>query len=288
MKYAFIKKHQEDFSVKRMCDVLEVSTSAYYDWVDRPDSQHQQEDQRLSEKIKDCHQASRGVYGARRLCEDLREAGEVISRARVERLMKEQGLASKVKQRFKATTDSSHDLPVFPNHLNRQFEAAAPDQAYVGDITYIPTQEGWLYLAVLVDLYSRAVVGWAMASHMKASLVNDALLMATFKRRPKAGLVVHSDRGSQYASKLYQKTLNRHQFVCSMSRKGNCWDNAPAESFFHTLKTELCHHERYVTRAQAKQAIFEYIEVFYNRKRRHSTIGYVAPLKYEQMNRKSV
>lgn len=183
------------------------------------------------------------------------EDGERVSRARVDRLMKAQGLESKVKRRFKATTDSSHDLPVFPNHLNRQFEAETPDQVYVGDITYIPTQEGWLYLAVLIDLYSRAVVGWAMASHMKASLVNDALLMARFKRRPAAGLLVHSDRGSQYASKLYQKTLAQHQFVCSMSRKGNCWDNAPAESFFHTLKTELCHHERYATRAQAKQAL---------------------------------
>ena len=171
--------------------------------------------------------------------------------------MKEQGPESKVKRRFKATADSSHDRPVFPNHLNRQFEAA-PDQAYVGDITYIPTREGWLYLAVLIDLYSRAVVGWAMSSHMKASLVNDALLMATFKRRPGAGLLVHSDRGSQYASKLYQKTLNQHAFVCSMSRKGNCWDNAPAESFFHTLKAELCHHERYATRAQAKQSIFHF------------------------------
>lgn len=288
MKYAFIKSHQSGFSVSRMCEVLEVSGSAYYDWLHRPVSLHEQADQHLAERIKHFHTESQGTYGARRLREDLLEAGESVSRARVDRLMKEQGLESKVKRRFKATTDSSHDLPVFPNHLNRQFEAAAPDQAYVSDITYIPTQEGWLYLAVLIDLYSRAVVGWAMASHMKASLVNDALLMATFKRRPAAGLLVHSDRGSQYASKLYQKTLNQHEFVCSMSRKGNCWDNAPAESFFHTLKTERCHHERYATRAQAKQSIFEYIEVFYNRKRRHSTIGYVAPLKYEEMSRKSV
>ena len=210
-----------------------------------------------------------------------------MSRARVERLMKAQGLKSKVQKQFKATTDSTHSLPIFPNHLNRRFNVDVPDKVYVGDITYIPTQEGWLYLAVLIDLYSRAVVGWAMASHMKASLVNDALLMAVFKRRPEAGLMLHSDRGSQYASGLYQKTINQNQFICSMSRKGNCWDNAPCESFFHTLKTELCHHDNYQTRDQAQQAIFEYIEVFYNRKRRHSTVGYLAPLHFEQMNRKA-
>lgn len=283
-----MKDHQSEFSVSLMCQVLEVSTSAYYDWIKQPVSLHAQEDQRLAEKVKASYDDSLGIYGARRIREDLIEQGEKVSRARVERLMKTQDLESKVKRRFRATTDSSHSLPVHPNHLDRQFEVSEADAVYVGDITYIPTREGWLYLAVLIDLYSRAVVGWAMADHMKASLVNDALLMAIFKRKPKAGLLLHSDRGSQYASGLYQQTLNQNQFVCSMSRKGNCWDNAPAESFFHTLKTELCHHERYATRAQAKQAIFEYIEVFYNRKRRHSSIGYVAPLKYEEMNRKSV
>lgn len=286
MKYAFIKTHEREHTVSLMCEVLELSTSAYYAWLKCPVSLHQQEDQRLAEKIKTAHEASQGTYGARRICEDLREDGEQVSRARVDRLMKTQGLNSKAKRRFKATTDSGHSLPVFPNHLNRQFDVDAPDKVYVGDITYIPTREGWLYLAVLIDLYSRAVVGWAMADHMKASLVNDALLMAIFKRRPEAGLLLHSDRGSQYASNLYQQTLRQHQFICSMSRKGNCWDNAPAESFFHTLKTELCHHDNYRTRAEAQQAIFEYIEVFYNRKRRHSTIGYVAPFKYEEMNRK--
>lgn len=270
-----------------MCQVLAVSTSAYYEWLKCPISLHAQEDQRLSEKVQISYEASQGIYGARRIREDLIEQGETVSRTRVDRLMKAQHLESKVKRRFKATTDSSHTLPVFPNHLARQFDVSAPDKVYVGDITYIPTQEGWLYLAVLIDLYSRAVVGWAMASHMKASLVNDALLMAIFKRRPDAGLLLHSDRGSQYASGLYQKTLNQHQFIGSMSRKGNCWDNAPAESFFHTLKTELCHHDNYSTREQAKQAIFDYIEVFYNRKRRHSSIGYVAPLRYEEINQKA-
>jgi transposase InsO family protein len=289
VKYAFIKAQQSTgtHSVSLMCEVFKLSASAYYEWLKQPVSQHAREDQRLAEKINVAHQASRGTYGARRIREDLLEQGEQVSRARVGRLMKENDLKSKMKQRFKATTDSAHSLPVAPNHLERRFHVDTPDTVYVGDITYIPTQEGWLYLAVLIDLYSRAVVGWAMASHMKASLANDALLMATFKRRPAAGLLVHSDRGSQYASHLYQKTLNRHRFVCSMSRKGNCWDNAPAESFFHTLKTELCYQEVYSTRDHAKQAVFEYIEVFYNQKRRHSSIGYVAPLKYEQMNKKA-
>ena len=243
-----------------MCQVMDISTSAYYEWLKQPVSTHAQEDQRLAEKIKVSYNERRGTYGARRIREDLLDQGEGVSRTRVNRLMKAQNLKSKVKRRFKATTDSSHSMPVFPNHLERQFDVSAADQVYVGDITYIPTQEGWLYLAVLIDLYSRAVVGWAMADHMKAALVNNALLMAILKRRTRAGLMLHSDRGSQYASALYQKTLNQHQFICSMSRKGNCWDKAPAESFFHTLKTELCHHDNYSTRAQAKQAIFEYIE----------------------------
>jgi transposase InsO family protein len=169
--------------------------------------------------------------------------------------------------------------------LDREFRVERPDRVYAGDITYIQTDEGWLYLAVLIDLYSRAVVGWAMSERMTAQLVNDALMMAVWKRKPQKGLVVHSDRGSQYASELYQKTLKDHQFICSMSRKGNCWDNAPSESFFHTLKTELIHHRRYQNRQEAKQEIFEYIEVFYNRQRRHSTIGYQTPLGYEKQYR---
>ncbi len=196
--------------------------------------------------------------------------------------MKEKALKVKSRRKFKATTRSDHGRPVAPNLLERQFDVATPNTVYAGDITYIPTAEGWLYLAVMIDLYSRAVVGWAMSERMTADLVNDALMMAVWKRQPASGLLVHSDQGSQYVSDLYQKTLVDHGFVCSMSRKGNCWDNAPSESFFHTLKTELTFHRRYATREQAKQDIFEYIEVFYNRKRRHSTIGYQAPLEYEQ------
>lgn len=281
MKYAFIKTYQEVFAVIRMCELFSVSQSAYYDWLARPESQRSTEDRRLTEKIKLSHKGSRGVYGARRIREDLLSDGEAVSRTRVGRLMEEQGLASKTRRKFKATTDSNHNKPVAPNLLNREFEVECPDTVYAGDITYIPTDEGWLYLAVLIDLYSRAVVGWAMSERMTASLVNDALMMALWKRKPAAGLMVHSDRGSQYASKLYQGTIKSNGFICSMSRRGNCWDNAPSESFFHTLKTELTHHQRYRTREDAKQDIFEYIEVFYNRQRRHSTIGYQAPLAYD-------
>ena len=286
MKYAFIERNQETFSVTRMCALMDVSQSAYYDWLKRPESARSLEDSRLGEKVKKSHEKSRETYGARRIRQDLVEDGESISRTRVGRLMKQQGLKSKSKRKFKATTNSNHDRPVAPNLLNREFLVDQPDTLYVGDITYIPTEEGWLYLAVLIDLYSRAVVGWSMSERMTAQLANDALMMAIWKRKPSKGLMVHSDRGSQYASDLYQKTIKDHGFICSMSRKANCWDNAPSESFFHTLKTELTHHSRYHTREEAKQEIFEYIEVFYNRQRRHSTIGYQTPLGYEKACRK--
>jgi len=286
VKYAFIEHHQATFTVTRMCDMMEVSCSAFYDWLKRSESAHSLEDRRLSEKVKKSHQKSRETYGARRIVKDLVEDDEVISRERVGRLMKQQNLESKSKRKFKATTNSKHNHPVAPNLLDRKFQVEQPDTVYVGDITYISTDEGWLYLAVLIDLYSRAVVGWAMSDRITAELANDALVMAVWKRKPNKGLMLHSDRGSQYASGLYQKTIKEHGFICSMSRKGNCWDNAPSESFFHTLKVELVHHRRYRTREAAKQDIFEYIEVFYNRQRRHSTIGYHTPLGYEKMCRK--
>lgn len=286
MKYAFIKSHRTTFSVSLMCKVMEVTRSAFYDWLNRPESARNREDRQLSEKVKKIHEKSRETYGARRIRQELVEDGEPISRTRVGRLMKQQGLESKSKRKFKATTNSNHGRPVAPNLLDREFLVDQPDTVYAGDITYIPTDEGWLYLAVLIDLYSRAVVGWAMSERMTAQLANDALMMAIWKRRPPKGLMTHSDRGSQYASALYQKTIKDHGFICSMSRKGNCWDNAPSESFFHTLKTELTHHKRYQTRLEAKQEIFEYIEVFYSRQRRHSTIGYQTPMGYEKACRK--
>ena len=286
MKYAFIKSHRTTFSVNLMCNVMEVTRSAFYDWLNRPESVRSREDRQLGEKVKKIHEKSREIYGARRIRQELVEDGEPISRTRVGRLMKQQGLESKSKRKFKATTNSNHGRPVAPNLLDREFLVDQPDTVYAGDITYIPTNEGWLYLAVLIDLYSRAVVGWAMSERITAQLANDALMMAIWKRKPPKGLMTHSDRGSQYASALYQKTITDHGFICSMSRKGNCWDNAPSESFFHTLKTELTHHRRYQTRQEAKQEIFEYIEVFYNRQRRHSTIGYLTPMGYEKASRK--
>lgn len=286
MKYAFIESNQETFTVTRMCDMMDVSQSAYYDWLKRPESVRSLEDKRQGEKVKEFHEKSRETYGARRIREDMIEDGEPISRTRAGRLMKQQGLESKSRRKFKATTNSKHGRPVAPNLLGREFLIDQPNTVYAGDITYIPTDEGWLYLAVMIDLYSRVVVGWAMSERMTAQLVDDALMMAVWKRKPPKGLMVHSDRGSQYASDLYQATIKDHDFICSMSRKGNCWDNAPSESFFHTLKTELTHHRRYQTRQEAKQDIFEYIEVFYNRQRRHSTIGYQTPWGYEKENRK--
>lgn len=286
MKYAFIERHHETFTVTRMCNLMDVSQSAYYDWLKRPESVRSLEDRRLSEKVKESYEKSRKTYGARRILRDLVDDNESISRTRVGRLMKQQGLESKGKRKFKATTNSNHGRPVAPNLLDRAFRVEQPDTVYAGDITYIQTDEGWLYLAVLIDLYSRAIVGWAMSERMPAQLANDALMMAIWKRKPPKGLMVHSDRGSQYASGLYQKTIKDNGFICSMSRKGNCWDNAPSESFFHTLKTELTYHRRYQTRQEAKQEIFEYIEVFYNRQRRHSTIGYQTPLGYDKAYRK--
>lgn len=285
MKYASIKKHREIFPVSRQCAVLGVSRSGYYEWLGRPESARRREERRLGERAKEIHADSRKTYGARRIQQVLIAEGETLSRARTRRLMKKQGLESMGRRKFKATTNSNHSRPVAPNLLNREFEVGRPNTVYAGDITYIPTQEGWLYLAVLIDLYSRAVVGWAMSERINAQLVTDALVMSIWRRRPGKGLLVHSDQGSQYASELYQETLNANGFICSMSRKGNCWDNAPSESFFHTLKTELVHHRRYQTRAEAKQEIFEYIEVFYNRQRLHSTIGYQTPSGYEEQNR---
>ncbi len=232
--------------------------------------------------LKILFQEGRGNYGTRRLKRRLASLGYTVSRRRIGRLLKRAGLICKTKRKFRVTTDSKHQLPIAPNRLARQFNVEKPDQYFVGDITYIETQEGWLYLAVVIDLYSRQVVGWSMDQHMKAKLVNDALLMAIWKRKPGKGLIWHSDRGSQYASDSHRKILKQHGILQSMSRKGNCWDNAVSESFFHTLKTELVHHCSFKTREEAKHEIFEYIEVFYNRIRLHSANDYVSPVDYEK------
>ena len=287
MKYAFIQEHEAVFLVSRMCRVFEVSRSGFYEWLSRPESARKQADRQLTEGIKQAFEDSRQTYGTRRIQNDLDQQGQCVSRARIGRLMRQAGLRGKTRRRFRATTNSNHTLPVAPNRLDRQFQVAEPDRVYVGDITYVATGEGWLYLAVFLDLFSRQVVGWAMSAWMTADLVVDALQMARWRRRPDKGLLVHSDRGSQYASGRFQTMLKDHGYIGSMSRKGNCWDNAPAESFFHTLKTELIHHCRFETREEAKQQIFEYIEVFYNRQRKHSTAGYQTPAEFDQMHRKA-
>lgn len=287
MKYAFIEQHQKVFKVSRMCQVFGVSRSGFYEWARRPESAHRQADRQVGVAVKQAFEDSRQNYGTRRIQQVLNDGGQRVSRPRIGRLMREQGLRCQTRRKFRATTNSYHSLPVAPNHLDRQFQVAQPDRAYVGDITYVATQEGWLYLAVFLDLFSRQVVGWAMSERMTADLVINALQMACWRRWPGPGVLVHSDRGSQYASGDFQKLLKARGFVCRMSRKANGWDNAPAESFFHTLKTELIYQRRFATREQAQQEIFEYIEVFYNRQRKHSTLGYRTPIEFEQQYRKT-
>lgn len=282
MKYAYIDKQSAYHSITMLCSALQVSRSGYYNWRNHHETPHEESDRLLKDWITEIFEDSRSRYGVRRIRSVLNDHGVRISRRRVARLKRELGLVCKAQKRFKSTTDSNHKLPVAPNRLNRVFEIEAPDDVYVGDITYIPTQEGWLYLAVWIDLCTRMVVGWSMTDHMKASLVGDALRMACFKRRPEKGLLIHSDRGVQYASEEFRNLLNEKGFLQSMSRKGNCWDNAPSESFFHTLKTEWVDDHSYATREKAKQSIFEYIEVFYNRQRKHSTIGYITPAQADE------
>ena len=266
-----------------MCELLDVSRSAYYDWLKAPTPLNSCKNQELMEKIKVIFMQGRGNYGTRRIKHVLSNQGEQISRRRVGRLLKQLNLCCKTKRKFKATTHSNHNLPVALNVLNREFSAQKANQCYVGDITYIATNEGWLYLAVVIDLYSRKVVGWAMDDNMKTKLVNDALLMAIWQRKPPTGLIWHTDRGSQYASDSHRFILQQHRIVQSMSRKGNCWDNAVSESFFHTLKTELIFQKRFETRQEAKTAIFEYIEVFYNKTRIHSANNYLSPTDFEKL-----
>jgi putative transposase len=274
-----------DYSVALLCSVLSVSRSAYYAWTKAIESHKAQRDKELKTVITAAFTQNRAVYGTHRLKKVLEKQGDSTSRRRIGRIMQEAQLVCKTKRRFKATTNSTHNLPIASNQLARQFNVKQPNQAYVGDITYIPTGEGWLYLAVVINLYSRQVVGWSMAEHMKTKLVNDALIMAIWKRKPKKSLLWHTDRGSQYASDSHRKLLKQHSIQQSMSRKGNCWDNAVSESFFHSLKTECVNHENYTTREAAKKSIFDYIEVFYNRQRLHSSNGYLSPVAFESQHK---
>jgi transposase InsO family protein len=282
MKFAFIAEHLTPWPADVACSVLEVSRSGYYAWRERPISSRSKRRADLAAKIRVVHADNRSVYGSPRVWKALKADGERVSRNTVAKVMRSQGLRGKAKRKFvPRTTDSAHDRPIAPNVLDRQFAAASANRKWAGDITYIPTDEGWLYLAGVIDLHSRRIVGWSMADHMQTDLVADALSMALARRRPGPGLLHHSDRGVQYASDAYQELLQENRIEVSMSGKGDCWDNAVMESFWATLKTELVHHEHYATREQARRSIFEYIEVFYNRKRLHSSLGYVSPETFE-------
>ena len=284
MKYAFIQAQSDYHNVCRLCDVMDVSSSGYYDWRDRPASRRSLENQRLITKIKCFHRASRGIYGSPRIHQDLRDDGENIGVKRVARLMKQAGVQSKMSKRFVITTNSKNTRKPAPDRLQRRFKTRQQNQAWVSDTTFIPTRQGWLYLAVIIDLFSRQVIGWSMGNKNNSLLVSDALTMAIWRRGQCQEVVVHSDQGSTYASGDYQDLLKTSKLVCSMSRKGECLDNAVAESFFGSLKTEWVDHEDYHTKEQAKQSLFEYIEIFYNRQRRHSYLGYLSPVGYEKLN----
>ena len=282
MRYACIRRHEGgSYAVALMCRVLDVSRSGYYASRGRGESARVVKDHELALAIRAAHERSRGSYGSPRVHQELRANGVRCGRKRVARLMKETGIRAKTSRRFRVTTNSNHAYPVAPNILNRQFTVEAPDQVWAGDITYIPTREGWLYLAVVLDLYSRMVVGWSMSHTMERRLTLDALSAALRNRTPGHGLLHHSDRGSQFASSDYREKLKENGIECSMSRKGDCWDNAVAESFFATLKRELVQGADWKTREEARASIFEYIEVWYNRERRHSSIGYLSPVNYE-------
>ena len=282
MRFAFILEEKAHFPVRCLCTVLEVTRSGFYAWCARPVAARTQDTQRLAVEVAAIHAASKQRYGSPRVHQELQAQGRTVGRHRVARLMQQQGLRARKKRRFQTTTDSRHGLPVAANVLDRQFTVTAPNTTWVTDITYLWTREGWLYLAVILDLFSRRVVGWSMSESITRQLTLDALAAALGHRTPPPGLLHHSDRGSQYASGDYQALLDAHGLVGSMSRRGNCWDNAVAESFFSTLKIELVNTADWATRADARAAIFEYLEVFYNGQRRHSSLGYLSPVAFEQ------
>ncbi len=282
MKYSFIAQNKKTWPIDLMCRVLGVKRNNYYSYQKRQSNKiDDPEHDEIIEMVMRIAKASDHTYGERRMKKALNALGFPVSRYMAAKLMKEAGVWVRSKKKYKVTTDSKHQQPVYDNVLNRGFDVTKPDTAYVADITYVWTQEGWLYLAVVIDLYSRKVVGWSMSSRMKAQLVCDALTMAIWQRRPTSGLIVHSDRGSQYASKQYRKLIEKNEFTGSMSRKGNCWDNAVVESFFGSLKQERVQWKSYQTRHEAQQDILNYITMFYNSSRLHSTLGYLSPNDFE-------
>jgi len=274
--------HRGVFRIGTLCEVLGVSRSGYYAWRRRPRSQREEDNARITETIRTLHAESRGTYGSPRVYAALRRRGIACGRHRVARIMREEGIRSKTKRRFRYIATKREEMPAAPNRLERCFTAAAPNRVWASDITIVKTAEGWLHLAIVLDLFSRKIVGWAMSEAVTQTLALEALQMALAHRRPEPGLVHHSDRGGQYLSAAYQHLLDDHGVVCSMSRPGNCLDNAVVESFFHTLKTELVYQQQYRTREEARLAIFEYVEIFYNRTRLHSTLDYRSPEEYER------
>jgi putative transposase len=282
MKYRFIKDNRSIFSVEGMASALEVSKSGYYAWIKKPVRQRAKENEILLDKIIVIHDKSQKTYGSPRITEELKEQGLVVGKNRVAKLMNKNGIRAKAARKFKITTNSNHSYPVCPNLIKKPFVADYPDQIWLSDITYIHTNEGWLYLAVILDLFSRQVVGWSMSSRQTKELVMKAFLQAFKRRNQQPGTILHSDQGSQYASYDYQDLVKETGIIQSMSHKGNCYDNALMESFFHTLKTELIFWEKYETRNQAISSIFNYIEIFYNRIRKHSSLGYKSPVAFER------
>jgi transposase InsO family protein len=284
VRFAFIQKRCKEFPVKLMCQMLEVSRSGYYAWRDRPASVGQQRRVELMGRIRQVHGQSRGTYGSPRVTAELQDQGAKVCQNTVAKYMRQEGLRVTPRRRFlPQTTDSDHPYPIVGNELDQDFTASAPNQKWACDLTYIWTDEGWLYLSVVIDLFSRRVVGWSMSDHLRAEGVAEALQMALQRRRPPpdGSLLHHSDRGVQYACQRYRSLLQEHGIACSMSRRGNCYDNAVMESFFGTIKTERVHRERYRTRAEARSSVFEWIECWYNRRRRHSSLGYLSPETYE-------
>lgn len=292
MKYKFIEENRSAFPVVKMCQVFRVSKSGYYRWEKKPQSNRRLKNEILKKRISDLFIAHRGMAGSPLITADLREDPEFsnVSRNRVARCMREMGIKCKTVKRFVATTDSKHNEPVAPNLLNRQFTASNPDTVYVSDITYLKVGKKWHYLTVFIDLFSRLIVGWDLSDSLERFSAIRALKKAILRRRPAKGLMIHSDRGIQYASADFRKQLDMNGFIQSMSRKGNCWDNAVAESFFGSLKTQLIHHCSFQNSVEAEQALFHYIEIYYNRQRKHSTNGYKSPTQYELewwMNKKA-
>jgi putative transposase len=282
VRFAFIAAEKARFPVALMCRLLAVSRAGFYAWRKRPMAARTRQDQVLAIAVATIYAEHHGRYGSPRVHIELRERGQRSGRKRVARLMRMQALHARPKRRYRTTTDSRHGLPISPNLLARRFTVAEPNTAWVTDMTYLWTPQGWLYLAVIIDLFSRRIVGWAMSERIDRNLALDALRMALAQRRPPRGLIHHSDRGSQYASGDYQQLLAQHGLRGSMSRRGDCWDNAVAESFFASLKLELVYQVQWQSRAEARTAIFEYLEGFYNRRRRHSSLGYLSPVEFER------